>query len=59
MGVKYAPKKVFIKENKNYIEIINEERERRKATHEQYAKNGARRYHGGIAQIRPVKRQSE
>lgn len=36
--MKYAPKKVFIKENKNYIEITNEEHERRKATDEQYAK---------------------
>lgn len=38
--MKYAPKKVFIKENENYIEITNEEHERRKATDEQYAKSG-------------------
>ena len=36
--MKYAPKKVFIKENGNYIEITNEEHELRKATDEQYAK---------------------
>ncbi len=36
--MKYAPKKVFIKENGIYIEISNEEHESRKATDEQYAK---------------------
>jgi len=36
--MKYAPKKVFIKENEIYIEITNEEHESRKATDEQYAK---------------------
>ena len=36
--MKYAPKKVFIKENDVYIEITNEEHESRKATDEQYAK---------------------
>lgn len=30
--MKYAPKKVFIKENENYIGITNEEHERRKTT---------------------------
>ena len=36
--MKYAPKKVFIKENEIFIEITNEEHESRKATDEQYAK---------------------
>ena len=36
--MKYAPKKVFIKENEVFIEITNEEHESRKATDEQYAK---------------------
>ena len=36
--MKYAPKKVFIKENDAFIEITNEEHESRKATDEQYAK---------------------
>ena len=35
--MKYAPKKVFIKENEIFIEITNEEHESRKATDEQYA----------------------
>lgn len=35
--MKYAPKKVFIKENEKYIEITNEEHERRKTTDEQYS----------------------
>ena len=36
--MKYAPKKVFIKENEIFIEITNEEHKSRKATDEQYAK---------------------
>ena len=36
--MKYTPKKVYIKENDNFIEITNEEHESRKATDEQYAK---------------------
>lgn len=36
--MKYAPKKVYVKENDNFIEITNEEHESRKATDEQYAK---------------------
>lgn len=36
--MKYAPKKVYIKENDNFIEITNEEHESRKATDEKYAK---------------------
>ena len=36
--MKYAPKKVFMKENEIFIEITNEEHESRKATDEQYAK---------------------
>ena len=34
--MKYAPKKVFIKENEIFIEITNEEHESRKATDEQF-----------------------
>ena len=36
--MKYAPKKVYVKENNNFIEITNVEHEARKATDEQYAK---------------------
>ena len=36
--MKYTPKKVYVKENDNFIEITNEEHESRKATDEQYAK---------------------
>ena len=36
--MKYAPKKVYVKENNNFIEITNEEHEARKAKDEQYAK---------------------
>lgn len=36
--MKYTPKKVYVKENDNFIEITNEEHENRKATDEQYAK---------------------
>ena len=35
--MKYTPKKVYVKENDNFIEITNEEHESRKATDEQYA----------------------
>ena len=35
--MKYIPKKVYVKENDNFIEITNEEHESRKATDEQYA----------------------
>ena len=38
--MKYTPKKVYVKENDNFIEITNEEHESRKATDEQYAKRG-------------------
>ena len=36
--MKYTPKKVYVKENDNFIEITNEEHESRKATDELYAK---------------------
>ena len=36
--MKHTPKKVYVKENDNFIEITNEEHESRKATDEQYAK---------------------
>ena len=36
--MKYTPKKVYVKENDNFIEITNEEHESRKASDEQYAK---------------------
>ena len=36
--MKYTPKKVYVKENDNFIEITNEEHESRKAMDEQYAK---------------------
>ena len=36
--MKYTPKKVYVKENDNFIEIANEEHESRKVTDEQYAK---------------------
>ena len=36
--MKHTPKKVYVKENDNFIEITNEEHESRKATDELYAK---------------------
>ncbi len=49
--MKYAPKKVFIKENDVYIEITNEEHEARKATDEQYAKRKFLPLHGMIMEV--------
>lgn len=49
--MKYAPKKVFIKENGIYIEITNEEHESRKATDEQYAKRKFLPLHGMLMEV--------
>ena len=49
--MKYAPKKVFIKENEIYIEITNEEHESRKATDEQYAKRKFLPLHGMLMEV--------
>ena len=49
--MKYAPKKVFIKENENYIEITNEEHECRKMTDEQYAKRKFIPLHGMLMEV--------
>ena len=49
--MKYAPKKVFIKENDSYIEITNEEHELRKVTDEQYAKRKFLPLHGMIMEV--------
>ncbi len=49
--MKYAPKKVFIKENGIYIEITNEEHENRKATDEQYAKRKFLPLHGMLMEV--------
>ena len=49
--MKYAPKKVFIKENDIYIEITNEEHEARKATDKQYAKRWFIPMHGMLMEV--------
>ena len=49
--MKYAPKKVFIKENNIYIEITNEEHEARKATDKQYAKRWFIPMHGMLMEV--------
>ena len=49
--MKYAPKKVFIKENEIYIEITNEEHEARKATDKQYAKRWFVPMHGMLMEV--------
>ena len=49
--MKYAPKKVFIKENDVYIEITNEEHEARKATDKQYAKRWFVPMHGMLIEV--------
>ena len=49
--MKYAPKKVFIKENDIYIEITNEEHEVRKATDKQYAKRWFVPMHGMLMEV--------
>ena len=49
--MKYAPKKVFIKENDIYIEITNEEHEARKATDKQYAKRWFVPMHGMLMEV--------
>ena len=49
--MKYAPKKVFIKENDVYIEITNEEHEARKATDKQYAKRWFVPMHGMLMEV--------
>ena len=49
--MKYAPKKVFIKENENYIEITNEEHESRKATDEAYRKRKFLPLHGMLMEV--------
>ena len=47
----YKPTKVFIKENGEYIEITNEEHERRKATDEQYAQKLFIPMHGMLMEV--------
>ena len=47
----YKPTIVFIKENDEYIEITNEEHERRKATDEQYAKKLFIPMHGMLMEV--------
>lgn len=49
--MKYAPKKVFIKENGNYIEITNDEHERRKATDDTYRKRKFLPLHGMLMEV--------
>ena len=49
--MKYAPKKVFIKENNIYIEITNEEHEARKAMDKQYAKRWFVPMHGMLMEV--------
>ena len=47
----YKPTNVFIKENGEYIEITNEEHERRKATDEQYAQKLFIPMHGMLMEV--------
>ena len=47
----YKPTNVFIKENDEYIEITNEEHERRKATDEQYAQKLFIPMHGMLMEV--------
>lgn len=49
--MKYAPKKVFIKENGIYIEISNEEHERRKATDATYKGRKFIPLHGMLIEV--------
>ena len=49
--MKYAPKKVFRKENNIYIEITNEEHEARKAMDKQYAKRWFVPMHGMLMEV--------
>lgn len=49
--MKYAPKKVFIKDNENYIEITNEEHERRKTTDNTYGKRKFIPLHGMLMEV--------
>ena len=49
--MKYAPKKVFIKENGNYIEITNEEHELRKETDDTYRKRKFLPLHGMLMEV--------
>ena len=49
--MKYAPKKVYVKENNNFIEITNEEHEARKAKDEQYAKRWFIPLQGGLLEV--------
>ena len=49
--MKYAPKKVFIKENNIDIEITNEEHEARKAMDKQYAKRWFVPMHGMLMEV--------
>lgn len=49
--MKYAPKKVFIKDNENYIEITNEEHERCKTTDSTYGKRKFIPLHGMLMEV--------
>lgn len=49
--MKYAPKKVFIKENDIYIEITNEEHESRKAADDTYKKRKFVPLHGMLMEV--------